>query len=321
VRRRVAVLVAAVALAAPAPAAAHLRTSRVAVDYRAAVSPLSPDLASALSVRLYRADLAVRLTVHRGHRSVVLGYAGEPFLRLEHGEVLVNADSPTAAGAGLTRSGAGWHVLARGPSVTWHDARVRGLPQGIDRGAWSLPLVVDGQRVSLHGTIERVSAPSRVGWLVPRRGLRRAHGGAPGAAPETRPAQHLHRPGRGIGDRRARHRSGLLSCLEPSEGVWVESANEAVFVLAGAIFLFRGSRESRAIAGGFLGLVALTAGLTRLPVLSRGIVRAALPGQLVRLAVVVAIGAGAAGAILGVVVFFDVLEHYEDPELKRAARS
>ena len=320
-RGRVAVLVAAVALAAPAPAAAHLRTSRVAVDYRAVVSPLAPGLASALSVRLYRADLAVRLAVHSGHRLVVLGYAGEPFLRLEHGEVLVNAGSPTAAGAGLARGGSGWHVLARSPSLTWHDARVRGLPSGVDRGTWSLPLVVDGQRVRLHGTIDRVSAPSRVGWLVlgvvfaaltavllawrPRRALRTACIvlGAVSAIAALVTA------------------AGFSAASTASEGVWVESANEAVFVLVGAIFLFRGSRDSRAMAGGFLGLVALAAGLTRAPVLTHGIVLAALPGQLVRPAVVVAIGAGAAAAILGVVVFFDVLEHYEDPELKRVARS
>jgi len=114
---------------------------------------------------------------------------------------------------------------------------------------------------------------------------------------------------------------GFSAASTASEGVWVESANEVVFMLAGSIFLLRGSRDSRAIAGGFLGLVALAAGLTRLPVLSHGIVLSALPAQLARLAVVVAIGAGAAAAILGVVVFFDVLEHYEEPELKQVARS
>jgi hypothetical protein len=55
-------------------------------------------------------------------------------------------------------------------------------------------------------------------------------------------------------------------------------------------------------------------------VLSHGIVLSALPGQAARLAVVVALAAGAATAILGVVVFFDVLEHYEEPELARLAR-
>ena len=76
-------------------------------------------------------------------------------------------------------------------------------------------------------------------------------------------------------------------------------------------------RDAKAIAGGLLGLLALAVGLTKLPVLTHGIVLSALPGQLARLAVVVAISAGAAAAILGVVVFFHLLEHYEEPEALR----
>ncbi len=316
-RVRVTVLVAGVALAVPAPAAAHLRTSRVAVGYRGTVSRVP----RGLSARLYRADLALRLTVARGHRVVVLGYAGEPFLRLEHGEVLVNAASPTAAGAGLTRSGAGWRVLARSPSVTWHDRRVRGLPGGVDRGAWSVPLVVDGRPGRLQGTIERVSAPSKVAWLV----LGALFAAFTGLLLARRRQSTLRTACIVLGAISAAAALaiaiGSSAASTASEGVWAESGNEAVFLLAGAIFLFRGSRGARAIAGGFLGLVALAAGLTRLPVLWHGIVLSALPGQLARLAVVVAIGAGAAAAILGVVVFFDVLEHYEEPKLKRAERS
>ena len=52
---------------------------------------------------------------------------------------------------------------------------------------------------------------------------------------------------------------------------------------------------------------------TRLPALFHGIVFSALPGQVARTAVVIALSAGAAAAILGVVVFFDVLEHYDEP--------
>jgi hypothetical protein len=55
-------------------------------------------------------------------------------------------------------------------------------------------------------------------------------------------------------------------------------------------------------------------------VLLHGIVHSALPGQAARLGVALALAAGAAAAILGVVVFFDVLEHYEEPELARLTR-
>lgn len=317
-RGRLTVLVAGIALAAPAPAAAHLRTSRIAVDYRARVSPLPPSLASALSARLYRADLGVRVTVHDDHRVAVLGYLGEPFLRLEHGQVLVNAASPTATGAGLTRSGAGWHVLAHGPSVTWHDARVRGLPRGLDQGTWSVPLVVDGRRGRLRGTIERVSAPSKIAWLT----LGAVFAALTGLLLARRRQSTLRTACIVLGAISAGATlvaaTGFSAASTAREEVWLESGNEVVILLVGMVFLVRGSRDTRAIAGGFLGLVALAVGLTRLPVLSHGIVLAALPGQLTRFAVVLAISAGAAAAILGVAVFFDVLEHYEEPELKRA---
>jgi len=84
-------------LVTPAPAAAHLRTSRAAVDYEATVSA-EP---GGIEARIYRADLALRLTALDSHRVVVLGYLGEPFLRLSPAGASVNEASLTAAGTGL----------------------------------------------------------------------------------------------------------------------------------------------------------------------------------------------------------------------------
>ena len=106
---------------------------------------------------------------------------------------------------------------------------------------------------------------------------------------------------------------GLAAASTASEGTWVESANEIVLALVGLGFLLRGSRDSRALAGGLVGMLAVAAGATSVPVLLHGIVLSALSGQLARTAVVIALSAGAAAAILGVVVFFDVLEHYDEP--------
>jgi hypothetical protein len=72
-------LCAGVVLALPESASAHVRTSVVAVDYRARVLPLHGRLRKAVAVRVYAGDLAPGLTVRRGHAVVVLGYAGEPF--------------------------------------------------------------------------------------------------------------------------------------------------------------------------------------------------------------------------------------------------
>jgi hypothetical protein len=49
------------------------------------------------------------------------------------------------------------------------------------------------------------------------------------------------------------------------------------------------------------------------PVLLHGVVLSALPGLAARWAVVLAISAGAAATIIGLVVFFDILEHNEEP--------
>ena len=93
----------------------------------------------------------------------------------------------------------------------------------------------------------------------------------------------------------------------------METGNELVFVLVGVAFVVWGSRDARALAGGMLGLLALAVGMTGLPVLLHGVVLSALPADLVRTAVVVSIAAGSAAAATGLVVFFDVLEHYEEP--------
>jgi hypothetical protein len=165
--RRALVVAAVVTLAVPTTASAHLRTSRDAVDYRASVRPL--DLP--LRVRVYRADLALGLTLLRARRVVVLGYLGEPFLRLTREGFFVNTASPTAAGAKLARPGPPssrpvWQLRSRRRTAIWHDARVRGLPRGVTHGTWRIPVLVDGHRTDLQGTIERVGAPAAWPWLV-----------------------------------------------------------------------------------------------------------------------------------------------------------
>jgi hypothetical protein len=88
---------AAVALALAPEAGAHLRTGLPAVDD--AVRVPWPTRSVALSVAVHRADARIRLGVGLGHRVVVLGYVGEPFLRLDGRGAWVSARSPTAAAA------------------------------------------------------------------------------------------------------------------------------------------------------------------------------------------------------------------------------
>jgi hypothetical protein len=314
-----ALALAALAFAAPGTAGAHLRASRSAVDFRASVQANQ----APVRLRVYRTDLALGLRLEGRHRVVVLGYLGEPFLRLEPGAVFVNAASPTAAGARLARPHPRltrplWHLRATRPSVIWHDARVRGLPPGKTRGRWRIPLLVDGHRMELTGTIQRVAAPAAWPWLVIGAALAVAVALALRRRKLLRPATASL--GRLAGAATLLTALGFALSSSAAQGAWIEGGNEAFLALVGAVFLVRGSSAARALAGGLLGLVGLAAGLTRLPVLLHGIALSALPGSLARLAVATAIAAGAAAATLGLVVFFDVLEHYEEPELLRLQR-
>jgi hypothetical protein len=316
--RRALVLGVGIALAFPGTASAHLRTSRAAVDYRATVSPSR----APVRVRVYKADLALGLTLLGRHRVVVLGYLGEPFLRLGPDGVFVNAASPTAAGAKLAPPHAGssrpiWKLHSRRPSVIWHDARVRGLPPGQTNGRWRIPLVVDGQRTHLVGTIQRVPAPVLWPWLLLAAAFAVATGLVLYRRELLRPASTSLGALAAVGT--VLTALGFALASTASQGSWIEGANELLFALVGAVFLVRGSKDAKALAGGLLGLLGLAAGLSKIPVLLHGIVLSALPGGIARLAVVVAIAAGAAAATLGLVVFFDVLEHYEEPEFPTAA--
>src|SRR5207245_2704706 len=105
---------------------------------------------------------AVGLTLRPGHTVIVIGYTGESFLRLGEAGAEVNEASPTAAGAGLVpRGGRGrkWFRRASRPKIVWHDARLRGLPPGVSRTRWRIPLVVDGRGAELAGELWRGPGP------------------------------------------------------------------------------------------------------------------------------------------------------------------
>jgi hypothetical protein len=314
VRPSALVLVAVAVLAVPGTASAHGRTARVAVDYAATVAPLRPPLVGAVQARVYKADLALGLTLLGPHRVVVLGYSGEPFVRLVPGGAYVNEASVTASGLGLVaRPGSGWRLRSREPRLIWHDTRLRGLPQGVERQRWSLPLLVDGARTELRGELRRVSPPSAWPWLA----IGAAFAAAVAVLLALRSQGLLRTASVALGWVAAvatlLFTSGFAAAPTASEATWVETGNEMAFVVLGVAFLVAGSRDTRALAGGALGLLALAIGLTSMPVFLHGLVLSALPGDLARAAVAIAISAGGAAMIVGAFVFFDVLEHYEEP--------
>ena len=71
----------------------------------------------------------------------------------------------------------------------------------------------------------------------------------------------------------------------------------------GVLVVVRGKPDTRAIAGGALGLLGLAVGLSKVPVFLHGIVLSVFPSNLARVVIALTIAAGAAATCLGLVIF------------------
>jgi hypothetical protein len=304
-------------LAAPSSAAAHLRSGAIAVDYRTHLETLSPGLRVAMVAAIYQSDRAVRLAIRGDHSITVLGYLGEPFLRLDPRGLAVNAASPTAASAKLLSTAervAGSRVVWRERpgrrSVVWHDARTRTAPHGNSVTSWTIPLVVDGRRASLTGSTERVGRPAVWPWLVScglvvvllvgalaaerrRRGLLRAL--ALAAAVVAVAAMTAS----AIGFAAARYASGFT---------WFVAGDELALATVGIATLARGRELARDGAAAGLGLLAIFGAGLGGAALFHGVVLSALPTPAARAAVAVALAAGLVAAVAGTVSLFAAAE-------------
>ena len=295
--------VALACLATPVTAGAHLRAGTVAVDYQASVR--HPD-APVYTPQIFQSDRALGITVKPGHSVVLLGYLGEPVFRLDDAGLWLNLTSPTAAADRLVPKtqrtavpGPRWRLRRGRHSLVWQDARVQGLPAGVARGAWSVPLIVDGHRARLQGQLHRFPSPLLWPWLALLAGILAAV-----ALPM--------RTGRA--DRARAEAIGLaLLCavastvlavvfaLDPyaSPGTWIESADGIVFIAVGVGVILQGPRHWHAGAAIGLGLLGVGMGLSKGAVFFHPIALAILPATVVRYAGITTIGAGTSAAALG----------------------
>jgi hypothetical protein len=305
------VVVVGVGLAWPSAALAHVRAGTIAVDYRASIS--APHTA-AYTAEVGQSDHSLRLTLAAGHAVIVLGYLGEPMVRLDASGVGINAASPTAVAVGLlakTRAisapAPSWRLRAAQRSIVWLDARAQQLPAGVHASAWAVPLIVDGHRAALRGQLRRYPAPSLLVWALLLAGLitagvrlvllarldltRAAALGCAALGAAVCPVLAL----------------GFALDANASPGTWIEAFNEIVFVAVGLAVLFRGREPLRAGAAIGLGLVSLAVGLLDSAVFVHPVVLSLLPGALTRLLVVIAAGAGLVALGLGGVGYADLL--------------
>jgi hypothetical protein len=294
---RLSTIVAIAALAAPAAAAAHPRGPTIALDERATVDAVT---AAGVRAAILDGDRKLRLTVSPGVRLVVLGYLGEPMLRLSAERVSVNGRSPTALADGLVKAPPprGWVVVGTGPSFAWHDHRLGPtLPPGVSRARWSIPIVVNGHRSVLGGELERMRKPALWPWLA----LGTVLLGFGAAVAFARRLELSVATGIGVGVLAG---AGGLSSLAgfslAAVGVErgrVELAAAAVLAAAAAAGLVLGGRRRLAVAGA-IGALALIEGLGRLGVFVHGVVISDLPAAAARAADTVAIGAGLAAILI-----------------------
>jgi hypothetical protein len=306
-------------LATPGTAGAHLRSGTVAVDYQASVR--RPDT-PAYTSQIFQSDRALGLTVKPGHTVVLLGYLGELVFRLDDAGLWLNQNSPTAAADRLvpklkptTASGPRWRLRRGHHSLVWQDARVQGLPAGVVRGPWSVPLIVDGHRSRLEGQLHRFPTPFLWPWLALLAGILAA-----AALPMRRGQPHRVRAEAvwlALLCALASTVLAVVFALDPyaSFGTWIESADGIVFIAVGVGVILRGPHHWHAGAAIGLGLLAVGIGVSKGAIFLHPIALAILPATVVRYTAITAVGVGGGAAALGCWIYARAPDQVSGPGL------
>ena len=164
--------------AVPQGAQAHGAVDPSASSYLARVKQVP----AGVRAQVVDGDLRLSLQVPRGETVLVLDYQGVPYLRFEHGDVLANENSqmyyfdqtpPEDPPPGLRRTAPErWLKVGHGFSYQWHDGRLHAFaveaiaPGASYAGAWQIPVVINGRRTAITGTLWHRGGPSIV-WLWP----------------------------------------------------------------------------------------------------------------------------------------------------------
>jgi hypothetical protein len=297
-------LIAAVlaALAVPGVAQAHhTAVPIVALDYG---NRVLPGAAGALGVRATVEDAGrkLRLTAAAQSETVVLGYAGEPFLRFNAAGVAANRRSETGQGlrlvpsAGTGSGDAVWAPLTRAHTFAWADSRSWAPASALHGRAvvrWSVPVVVDGRRVAIQGELTHVASPPLWPWLV------LAALPLLAAAIAVRSKRWVWATATGLaalaGLATLADLSGFaLGGLAVSADRWLLFAFEVALLVVALGLLAR--PRARLIAIAAIAAFAVLQALSEIAVFRHGVVVSGLPATAVRMAAALALGAGLGAA-------------------------
>ena len=181
-RAGAAVVIALLILLSATPAVAHTTGGPPASNYRTELTGVQPPNAGVV-VSLAPDHEQLELRVSGPHSVTVLGYQGEPYLRVDARGVSENERSPAVA-ANRTRIPTGspdrstgaprWRRVSRRPIARWHDHRAHwmgGITPGVVRRdpdhehvvfRWSIPIRVDGHPARIRGRL--LWAPPAPAW-------------------------------------------------------------------------------------------------------------------------------------------------------------
>jgi hypothetical protein len=250
----------------------NIRSGVVATDYRATILPVPRDAAAAVNVRIYRGDRAVGLTVAPGHLVSVLGPSGARMLQIDERH----------------------HAGSR--RVVWHDPRLRRLPPGFQRARWQLPLVIDGSRTRIDGTLWRLPAPAPWPWLLAGLPFLAATGWALRGSRRRLP--DLATVFAGLAALATLLLAiGFAASSSASIGRMLEGFDEIVFGAVAVYFLVRGAAEQRMLAALAVGFLALFAGGLKIAALDHALVLSALPPTVARATIALALWSGIAAIV------------------------
>ena len=182
----------ALVVATPAPASAHTISGPRPTNYRTSLVSITPRVPG-LDLRVVDLGNKLELTNRTSTDVLVLGYDGEPYLRVGPRGVYENLRSP-ATYLNRNRTGTAtipaiamgngastpprWHRVSGSHTATWHDHRIHWMgtspPPAVQRdpGAfhtvksrWTVLLRYGGQPVRVVGRLDWVPGPSGWPWM------------------------------------------------------------------------------------------------------------------------------------------------------------
>ena len=181
-----------------APASAHTASGPRPTNYLTSLGSISPRIAG-VTVRIVDLGNKIQVSNRTATDLVVLGYLGEPYLRVGPRGVYENLRSPATyqnrsrtitADVPLIARGTGpltppqWHRVSGSHTATWHDHRIHYMgtspPPAVQRHPgvahtivpeWTVVFRYAAQTVEVHGRLSWVPGPGAGPWLALAFGL------------------------------------------------------------------------------------------------------------------------------------------------------